>query len=330
MNESNKFVLTIAIPTFNRLDLLKECVKAFTEQIKAAFSDKVELLVINNASTDGTDLWLENYFKQTSSNFRYINSPNNIGAVPNVIRCIEQALGEYVWVFGDDDFPMPYSIHNILDLLSDEKYRDVSLFYMNSIRSDFHMRTYLGIYETSLELIPLSLTVDQLVHKFHLHLGLIITLLFKKDIWTKGKKFYNEKYYGYGFLGSLIYGSKGENCLYYSYPISIHRVGTQRYSSEVPLYVLSGIPKMFDDLHKKGVVNTEPLKAWQQSFSLLDFVKVLTIAKAFKYKSNHFIWDESLEFLKSKRKRFLLHFFRYLVPSTLARMLHNYGSVVKN
>ena len=329
---STNIVLTIAIPTYNRLELLKECVKAFVDQIQAIGSKSftIELLVINNASNDGTDKWLENYFNDKVINSRYVNSPENIGAVPNVIRCIEESRGLYVWIFGDDDFPLPYAVQRILDLINNSGYDDVSLFYMNSIRSDYYMKTYGSMYEQSIELKPEKITIDELADRFHLHLGLIITLLFKKDIWLKGKSFYSEQYYGYGFLGALLYGCKGGKCLYYSFPQSIHRVGTQRYSNEVPLYVLSGIPRMFDDLYKLGAIKTEPLKSWQSSFSTLDFIKVLTIAKAFNYKADHFIWNESLQFLNSRVKRTLIFIFRYIIPPFIARALYNYGSVVKN
>lgn len=49
---NEKFVLTIAIPTYNRRILLEECLEHVISQV-----DKdIEVLVCDNASTDGTQV----------------------------------------------------------------------------------------------------------------------------------------------------------------------------------------------------------------------------------------------------------------------------------
>lgn len=49
----NKKVAAIVV-TFNRITLLKECIEALRKQSYADFS----IIVVDNGSTDGTNLWL--------------------------------------------------------------------------------------------------------------------------------------------------------------------------------------------------------------------------------------------------------------------------------
>ena len=64
--------LGVVIVTYNRLELLKECITACINQ-KEEFQ---KILIINNASTDGTKEYLENL---QYSNLEIINSNKNLG-----------------------------------------------------------------------------------------------------------------------------------------------------------------------------------------------------------------------------------------------------------
>lgn len=90
--------LSIGLPVYNCESSLAESLDALLGQ---SYSD-FELIISDNASTDGTADICHNYGKQ-DSRIRYIRQPRNIGRVPNHNFLLEQARGElFKWAAGDD------------------------------------------------------------------------------------------------------------------------------------------------------------------------------------------------------------------------------------
>jgi abequosyltransferase len=112
-------LLTIAIPTYNRSRFLTELLDILKPQMTKAFS--IELIISDNASTDDTQVILEEFSKSGLA-FRYIRNKSNLGADRNVLQCFEEARGKYVWIFGDDDIILPGALKKIIRLLSQQDY----------------------------------------------------------------------------------------------------------------------------------------------------------------------------------------------------------------
>lgn len=95
-------LLTIAIPTWNRLKELKQCLDLVIPQVEALASE-VEILISDNASDGGTESYC--LALQTRYSFLiYQRNQTNIGASLNYVEAIEKARGTYVWLLSDDDF----------------------------------------------------------------------------------------------------------------------------------------------------------------------------------------------------------------------------------
>lgn len=106
-------LLTIAIPTYNRSEKLKFCLEHVMEQ---AAGKPVELLVSDNASTDGTEAFMTELCK-AHPEVTYVRNPENVGADRNFLNCYDRAAGEYVLLLGDDDMLLPGALENILAAL---------------------------------------------------------------------------------------------------------------------------------------------------------------------------------------------------------------------
>jgi abequosyltransferase len=115
----NSPLITIAIPTFNRASLLRRLLDQLTQQIGG--NTRVELLISDNASTDSTFSTVQE-FQHRGLPLRYLRNSENTGADRNIVQCFEQSLGEYVWVFSDDDLMAPGTVGRILDTLSADSY----------------------------------------------------------------------------------------------------------------------------------------------------------------------------------------------------------------
>jgi glycosyltransferase involved in cell wall biosynthesis len=90
--------LTIGLPVYNGERYLAEAVDALLGQSYQDF----ELIISDNASTDGTAEICQRYVQQ-DDRVRYIRQPKNIGLAPNHNVVAEQARGElFKWAASDD------------------------------------------------------------------------------------------------------------------------------------------------------------------------------------------------------------------------------------
>jgi glycosyltransferase involved in cell wall biosynthesis len=90
--------LSIGLPVYNSEDYLAESLEALLGQSYADY----ELIISDNASTDGTADICRSYEKR-DSRIRYFRQPRNIGAAPNHNFVFEQSRSElFKWASGDD------------------------------------------------------------------------------------------------------------------------------------------------------------------------------------------------------------------------------------
>ena len=90
--------LTIGLPVYNGEKYLAESLDALLGQSYEDF----ELVISDNASTDGTSDICRRYGKQ-DSRIRYVRQPRNIGCAPNHNFVVGQARGELIKWASDDD-----------------------------------------------------------------------------------------------------------------------------------------------------------------------------------------------------------------------------------
>lgn len=123
INEQNlgRPLLTLAIPTFNRLNCLRLLIDSVIKQMpnEGVLGKTFELLICNNASTDGTTEYLNSL--ANTKGIRVIHHAINCGATDNIIHCFEAAAGNFVWVMGDDDVPLVGAITAIMECLVREQ-----------------------------------------------------------------------------------------------------------------------------------------------------------------------------------------------------------------
>jgi glycosyltransferase involved in cell wall biosynthesis len=113
----NQPLLTIAIPTYNRADLLDLCLSQAGPQI-LQHGEQVELLVSDNASTDHT---AEIVAKHQAAGLliHYLRNNTNIGPDANFAQCLERADGTFLLIVGDDDVLLEGALDKLLPLLCD-------------------------------------------------------------------------------------------------------------------------------------------------------------------------------------------------------------------
>jgi glycosyltransferase involved in cell wall biosynthesis len=101
MNLEKKPTISIVLPTYNRADLLKRAVQSVFEQ---SFSD-FELIIINDASVDGTRVFCDELAKK-DARVRPVHHERNY--YPGISRTLNEGLGlargKYIARLDDDDY----------------------------------------------------------------------------------------------------------------------------------------------------------------------------------------------------------------------------------
>lgn len=95
--------LSIVVPTYDRCHSLERQLQALSSL--GAFDDpRIEVIVGNNASKDGTKRLLGRQKKKYGAGFKPINYQNHVGtAEENIARVAGCASGTYIWLLSDDD-----------------------------------------------------------------------------------------------------------------------------------------------------------------------------------------------------------------------------------
>jgi glycosyltransferase involved in cell wall biosynthesis len=105
-------LLSVCIPTYNRIPQLRQSLSVLLPQL----NEKCELVVIDNCSDENVAAGIKDLiagYPQLKT--RLLRNPSNIGGGANMLRCVESALGSWVYVLGDDDLLLPSAIRDILE-----------------------------------------------------------------------------------------------------------------------------------------------------------------------------------------------------------------------
>jgi rhamnopyranosyl-N-acetylglucosaminyl-diphospho-decaprenol beta-1,3/1,4-galactofuranosyltransferase len=102
-----------AIATFNRKDVLRQCLLAMRDQTRPLD----EVIVVDNASADGTAAMVAEEFPSV----RLVPMTENTGAAGGFAAGLEAGVAggnDWVWVFNDDDIPEPDALARMLEAVA--------------------------------------------------------------------------------------------------------------------------------------------------------------------------------------------------------------------
>jgi len=92
-------MVSVVIPTYNRKDLLKECLDSLFNQTYP--KERYEIIVVNDGSTDGTEEVLKEYAKKAPCAFKWLTQQNK-GSYAARNLGIKNARGEIICFIDDD------------------------------------------------------------------------------------------------------------------------------------------------------------------------------------------------------------------------------------
>jgi abequosyltransferase len=121
MTAINVPILTVAIPTYNRSRYLVQCLDALMPQVLAC-AGKVDVVVIDNASTDDTPDIIARYAATYAGYLRWLRNSANVGGDNNIAKCYSECNAKYGWIFGDDDVLAAHALASLLPLLEKSEF----------------------------------------------------------------------------------------------------------------------------------------------------------------------------------------------------------------
>ena len=121
-------ILSICIPTFNRIKSLDDCLNSIliASQINRSFN--FEVCISDNCSSEKVENVVEKYTSRL--NIRFNKNSTNLGFAVNAINSVKMANGSYVWLIGNDDLLLPDSLLYLEKIISNNL--DVEYFFINS------------------------------------------------------------------------------------------------------------------------------------------------------------------------------------------------------
>jgi glycosyltransferase involved in cell wall biosynthesis len=105
-------VLTLVVPCYNSSDYLARCVDTLPVR-----DDRVEILLVDDGSTDATVAMVDDYAARFEGTVRAIHQPNG-GHGAAINTGITEAHGHYLKIVDSDDWLDPVALGGVIDLLA--------------------------------------------------------------------------------------------------------------------------------------------------------------------------------------------------------------------
>lgn len=244
--------LSICIPTFNRHKIIGRTLHSILSQI-GPYKDLVEIIVSDNHS----DVPVGDIVKSLSEQFdvpvRYVYQPENIDSEPNFQYLINNSIGEYIHLVGDDDLLAPFFYATFMPYIKQGGY---SLMVCDSLDADADMKTLTHDGRTEFREMLMIRSFEEHVTHCMAKGGLTTNCIFSRETWNAGEGRDYSPYFRYLTFARELFGALRLNqpCVYSGFPLVIQRGGRQHhFINEYFDSVVLGRLNLFRDLDKAGV-----------------------------------------------------------------------------
>ena len=302
-------ILTIGVPTFNRVKTLIKCLDSITQ---SDILEKINVLVIDNNSEDQTyDILVKRYNRK----IEIIKNSENIGFSKNTIKLFKYCKTDYLLWLPDEDFLEYKNINNLLDIINKkELYFICTQYYLNK-------KLYRG------KRLNKSLAVSDLWSASSHLSGIVFNTNYCKTVVENFDKISNDykvlsKYYPQIFLLINLMILDLKKCVYLNFNVCYEK------NKQKESHVLNQFGDHYGDLVTKWEIHKELISYLKYlikndrneiSIKLLDFQKkriLKTIRLAIENESDELIRDFDKE-----RYRYLVFSILTIIPKLLLKPL---------
>lgn len=317
---TSRKLLSIVLPTYNRAKFLPITLAAFQEQLERN-QEQVSFLVCDNASNDGSDSVLRK-IHQKWPYFEYKIFEEHVDVGYSITRANNAADGEYILMWGDDDLPAPYFLDIIISNIT--KYKHPDFIHYNRLWGYDHnieKINKLSVLNKDIgDGVVVYNNMNDFLQKYILDITFLSSIIFKRDSWGKNTQLDTKQHFGYEFLGKILHGFSGK-IIYIQYPLCIQRKPYNRpWMNKSPYYRFVGIPNMYRDFEKWGLIGSWKELWMKKGNATRDFLSIMAQTSIFKKEYKPIV----KQLLKSQftiGRKLLTICFVYLLPSFIYKAI---------
>lgn len=221
-----KIKLSFCMPTLNRALFIGETLDSLISQV----TDEVEIVIVDGASTDGTEEIVRKYQKKCPQ-IRYFKHEKNMGVDRSYNNAVEYAQGEYCWIMTDDDLLKSGAVETVIKALSVDDYGLVV------VNAEVRTKDLSRVIENNLIGCPTDKTYEpgdnqDLFVEIVKYLSFSGGMVIKRSFWLERER---EKYFGSLFIevGVIFQKPIMKNVLVISYPWVQIRYGNALWASKI-------------------------------------------------------------------------------------------------
>lgn len=132
MNTTSKIKVSVLIPVYNEEENISKCIESILKQ-KINFN--IEIIIVNDCSTDNTLAIAQKYAKKHPNVIKVISNTSNLGEGKTSAKALKAAQGEYFHVLdADDHWCYEYKLQKQVDFL--EKNPQYNMAAHNTLKDD--------------------------------------------------------------------------------------------------------------------------------------------------------------------------------------------------
>lgn len=210
--------LTVAIPSYQRPHYLRECLESILNQPEAR-SERFSILICDNSADDASERAIADLLA-AYPNVRYQRNECNIGADGNVLRVVDRAPGDFVWMMSDDDIHLPGSLARVFAEIDAQPVLNGMLLSQRHYQTD--MTTLVSTRNRDLAARAGSINrhfVDgeEALRCFCFHIGAVSTLIVRRSLWNEIIAEKPTSEYFKEYVMSFVYGKAALKGGHFSY-----------------------------------------------------------------------------------------------------------------
>ncbi|MFN0128174.1 MAG: glycosyltransferase family 2 protein [Verrucomicrobiales bacterium] len=210
--------LTVAIPSYQRPQYLRECLDSIVSQPEARDS-RFSILICDNSPDDESERAIDDLL-EAFPNIRYQRNETNIGAAGNVLRVVERSPGDFVWMMSDDDIHLPGSLARVFAEIDTQPVLNGMLLNQRHYHTD--MKTMVSFKNRDLAARAGNrnrhfISGEEALRCFCFHIGAVSTLIVRRSLWNEIIAEKPTSEYFQEYVMSFIYGKAALQGGHFSY-----------------------------------------------------------------------------------------------------------------
>lgn len=172
--------VSVVVLTFNNLDLTKSCLQSL---IQWSDYDNLEIIVVDNASTDGSQDYLQE-FQSKHSNVKLILNDKNVGFAAGNNIGLNAASGDYLVMLNNDTVVTPGWALTFLRHMQ----QDPSIGLIGPVTNNIGNEAKIDIvYEHPSDMVAAAMpyTISHMRHNFPLHTAAFFCAMIPREVFEK-------------------------------------------------------------------------------------------------------------------------------------------------